>query len=154
MLDLGSAGVIFFFLGLGARRSITVTDDEFIRACLEGWPADVHFGHREHLRLAWLAIERHGPEIAAEIVGNGLRRMAAAHGQSVLYNETMTRFWVRLVAHVREAKGPLVGFDGAIEQVPMLVDKGLPFRHWTRELMFSPEAREQWVEPDLVPMPA
>jgi hypothetical protein len=137
-----------------ARRSITVTDDEFVRAFLEGWPAGVRFGHREHLRLAWLVVERHGPEMAAEVVGNGLRRMAAAHGQSVRYNETMTRFWIRLVAHVREAKGPLVGFDGALERVPLLLDKGLPFKHWSRELLFSPEARERWVEPDLLPMPA
>lgn len=131
-----------------------MTDDEFVRAFLKGWPADFHFGHREHLRLAWLVIERHGQEMAVEIVGNGLRKMAAAQGQSVLYNETMTRFWIRLVAHVRDVKGPLMGFDGAIEQVPMLLDKSLPFKHWTRELMFSPEARERWVEPDLRPMPA
>jgi hypothetical protein len=131
-----------------------VTDDEFVRAFLQVWPGGAHFGHREHLRLAWLVIERHGPEMAAEIVGGGLRRMAAAQGQSVLYNETMTRFWIRLVAHVRDVKGPLVGFDGALELVPMLLDKTLPFKHWTRELMFSPEARERWVEPDLRPMPA
>jgi hypothetical protein len=80
--------------------------------------------------------------------------MAAAQGQSVLYNETMTRFWIRLVAHVRDVKGPLVGFDGALELVPPLLDKSLPFKHWTRELMFSPEARERWVEPDLRPVPA
>jgi hypothetical protein len=141
-------------LGLNRLEEHTVTDDEFVRAFLQGWPAGVHFGHREHLRLAWLVIERHGPELAAEIVGDGLRRMAAAQGQSVLYNDTMTRFWIRLVVHVRNVKGPLVGFDGAIELVPMLLDKGLPFRHWSRELMFSAEARERWVEPDLLPMPA
>ena len=45
-----------------------MTDDEFVRAFLQGWPSDVHFGHREHLRLAWLVIERHGPEMAVEIV--------------------------------------------------------------------------------------
>jgi hypothetical protein len=140
-------------LGLPRPKEIDMTDDEFVRAFLKGWPPDVKFGHREHLRLAWLVIERHGPEMAAEIVGAGLRRMAGAQGQSVLYNETMTRFWVRLVAHVR-VKGPLTGFDSAIEQVPMLLDKGLPFRHWSRERMFSPEARERWVDPDLLPMPA
>ena len=46
-----------------------MTDDEFLRAFFRGWPPDEHFGHYEHLRLAWLAIERHGPELAAEIVG-------------------------------------------------------------------------------------
>ncbi|MGA7910233.1 MAG: hypothetical protein WCC30_01610 [Candidatus Dormiibacterota bacterium] len=129
-----------------------MTDDEFLRAFLQGWPSGERFGHHEHLRVAWLVIERHGPELAAEIAGDGLRRMAAAQGQSVLYNETMTRFWVRLVAHVRDVKGPQESIDQAIEQVPMLMDKSLPFRHWSRELMFGPEARTRWVEPDLLPI--
>ncbi|MGA8923021.1 MAG: hypothetical protein WB682_07730 [Candidatus Dormiibacterota bacterium] len=129
-----------------------MTDDEFLRAFLQGWPSGERFGHHEHLRVAWLVIERHGPELAAEIAGDGLRRMAAAQGQSVLYNETMTRFWVRLVAHVRDVKGPQESIDQAIEQVPMLMDKSLPFRHWSRKLMFGPEARARWVEPDLLPI--
>lgn len=129
-----------------------MTDDEFLRAFLQGWPSGEKFGHREHLRMAWLVIDRHGPELAAEIACDGLRRMAATQGQSVLYNETMTRFWVRLVAHVRDAKGPLDGIDQAIEQMPLLMDKSLPFRHWSRELMFGAEARAGWVEPDLLPI--
>jgi len=129
-----------------------MTDDEFLRTFLQGWPSGEKFGHREHLRAAWLVIERHGPEPAADIVGDRLRRMAAAQGQSVLYNETMTRFWIRLVAHIREAKGPLAGIDQAIEAAPLLMDKSLPFRHWSRELMFGPEARAAWVEPDLLPI--
>ncbi len=78
--------------------------------------------------------------------------MAARQGQSVLYNETMTRFWVRLVAHVRDAKGPFDGIEQAIEQAPLLMDKSLPFRHWSRDLMFGQEARARWVEPDLLPI--
>jgi hypothetical protein len=131
-----------------------MTDAEFLRAFLKGWPPEERFGHREHLRLAFLVIDRHGPELAAEIVGDGLKRMAAAQNQSVLYNETMTRFWVRLIAHVRDANGPFESIDQAIDAVPMLLEKELPFRHWSRALMFSSEARAQWVEPDLLPMPA
>jgi hypothetical protein len=98
-------------------------------------------------------IERHGPELAAEIVGEGLRRMAAAQGKAALYNETMTRFWIRLVAHVRDAKAPLNGIDQAIQHATFLADKNLPMRHWTRTAVFGPEARARWVEPDLVPLP-
>ena len=39
-------------------------DTEFLRAFLAGWPAGEHVGHREHLRIAWLVIARHGPEVA------------------------------------------------------------------------------------------
>jgi len=130
-----------------------VNDDDFLRAFLRGWPTEERFGHYEHLRLAWLVIDRHGPEPAAEIVGDGLRRMAAAQGKAVLYNETMTRFWIRLIAHVRDAKQPLSSIDHAIERAPFLTDKNLPLQHWSRTAMFGPEGRARWVEPDLAPLP-
>ncbi len=51
-----------------------MTDDEFLRAFLQGWPSGERFSHREHLRMAWLVIERHGPELAAEIPAMGCVR--------------------------------------------------------------------------------
>jgi hypothetical protein len=96
-------------------------------------------------------IERHGPEIAAEIVGDKLRQMAIAQGKAPLYNETMTRFWIRFIAHVRDATGAIT-VDEAVERVPLLLDKGLPLRHWSRTAMFGPEARVRWVDPDLAPL--
>ena len=130
-----------------------MTDDDFLRAFLRGWPTEERFGHYEHLRLAWLVIDRHGPDPAAAIVRDGLRRMAAAQGKAVLYNETMTRFWIRLIAHVRDAKQPLSSIDDAIDRAPFLTDKNLPLRHWSRTAMFGPEGRARWVEPDLAPLP-
>lgn len=128
-------------------------DNDFLRAFFAGWPGDERFGHHQHLRLAWLVIERHGPEPAADIVGEGIRRMAAAQGKAALYNETITRFWVRLLAHVRERTSPAGGIDDAIAAVPMLADKNIVLRHWSRTALFGPDARARWVEPDLRPLP-
>jgi hypothetical protein len=129
-----------------------MTDQEFLGAFLQGWPPGKRFGHHEHLRIAWLVIERHGPGMAAEIVGGRLRQMAISKGVAPLYNETMTRFWIRFIAHVRDATGA-VNIDEAIGWVPMLLDKNLAQRHWSRTLMFGPEARVRWVEPDVAPIP-
>ena len=127
-------------------------DTEFLRAFLNGWPVEMRFGHYDHLRIAWLVIERHGAERAAEIVGERLKAMAVARGVAPLYNETMTRFWIRLIAHVRDETASM-SVDEAIERVPMLLDKNLAQRHWSRTAMFGPEARSAWVEPDLVALP-
>lgn len=127
-------------------------DDEFLRTFLRGWPSGERFGHYEHLRIAWLVIERHGPEVAAEVVGERLRAMAVARGVAPLYNDTMTRFWIRLIAHVREKKR-VTTIDEAIEQTPFLLEKNLAQRHWSRTAMFGPEGRAGWVEPDLAPLP-
>ena len=126
-------------------------DNEFLRAFLAGWPVSERFGHHEHLRIAWLVIERHGPELASEIVGERLKAMAVARGVAPLYNETMTRFWIRLIAHVREVTAA-ANIDDAIAKVPMLLDKNLALRHWSRTALFGPVARASWVEPDLVPL--
>lgn len=127
-------------------------DSEFLRAFLDGWPQEERFGHHEHLRIGWLVIERHGPELAAEIVGERLKAMAVARGVAPLYNETMTRFWIRLIAHVRKATGATT-IDEAVDKVPMLLDKNLVQRHWSRTVMFGPLARTAWVDPDLAPLP-
>jgi hypothetical protein len=127
-------------------------DDEFLRKFLRGWPTGERLGHYEHLRVARLVIERHGAEVAAEVIGQRLRVMAVEQGMAPLYNETMTRFWIRMIAHVRDAfSSPTI--DEAIRQAPFLLDKSLPQRHWTRAVMFGPAARTQWVEPDLAPLP-
>jgi hypothetical protein len=64
-----------------------MTDDEFLRAFFRGWPDEIKFGHYEHVRLAWLVIDRHGPELAADIVGEGIRRMAIAQGKAALQRD-------------------------------------------------------------------
>ena len=124
---------------------------EFLRKFLRGWPRDERFRHYDHLRAAWLVIERHGAAPATEIVGERLKGMAVARGVAPLYNETMTRFWIRFIAHVRETTGATT-IDEAIEKVPMLLDKNLALRHWSRTSLFGPDARTRWVEPDLVPL--
>lgn len=127
-------------------------DGEFLRAFLAGWPAERPFHHYDHLRVAWLVVDRHGAEAACELVGEKLKAMAIARGVAPLYNETMTRFWIHLIAHVREATAA-ASVDDAIARVPMLLDKNLAQRHWSRTSIFGPEARVVWVEPDLLPLP-
>ena len=128
-------------------------DNDFLRAFFGGWPKDARFGHYEHLRLAWLVIDRHGPELAAEILAGGIRQMAVAAGKAALYNETITLFWVRLLVHVRETQSHAGTVDEAVAAVPMLADKNIVLRHWSRTALFGPGARVRWVEPDLAPIP-
>ena len=130
-----------------------MTDDEFLRAFSACTLGNHEFRHRDHLRLAWLQVRRLGPEAAAEAVAQGISRFAATHGATAKYHDTMTRFWVRIVAHMAEARPDIDDFDRFLEAFPSLLDKSLPFRHWERETMLSPAARLAWVEPDVLPLP-
>ena len=111
------------------------------------------FGHREHLRLAWALIERHGRDAAAPQIERRLLHLAAAHGMPERYNSTLTLFWVRLVAHVA-GRRPAASFAEFAAAEPWLLDTGLARRHYSRELLSSARARAGWVDPDLIAMPA
>jgi hypothetical protein len=128
-------------------------DDEFLLAFFNAELANSEFHHSDHLRVAWLSVRRHGLMEAETRVTEGIRRFAAVHGHAARYHDTMTRFWVRLVGHAVSNRPEIDDFDTFLSAYPMLLDPGLPFRHWRREAMFTPEARAAWREPDLVPLP-
>jgi hypothetical protein len=125
-----------------------MTDQEFLHAFDSGHLSPAEFHHRDHLRLAWLEVDRLGLEAGAAAVAHGIRRFATAHGHHRLYHETLTRFWVRIVAHASRET-----FAATLEAHPMLLLKDLPLRHWSRETLYGDEAREGWMEPDLMPLP-
>ena len=131
-----------------------LTDDEFAQAFLAGAIPPGEFHHRDHLRLAWCLVRQRGEHDATTAITSGIQRYATHHGQAAKYHETMTRFWVRLVAHARATRPELASFESFMAAFPWLLDKGLPYRHWSREAMDSPAARAAWVEPDLLALPA
>jgi hypothetical protein len=123
-----------------------MNDEAFLRAVEEGAIA-IRFGHREHLRMAWL---RRGDEDRAVALFRGV---AAAHGQPERYHETLTRFWLALVRRADELVAP-ASFDDLLSGHPQLAEKELPLRHYSRESLFSDRARREFVEPDLVSLPS
>ena len=78
----------------------------------------------------------------------GLEAGAAAHWLARLYHETLTRFWVRVVAHVAAPT-----FEAALARHALLLDQELPLRHWRLKPLIGDPARAGWVEPDLAPLP-
>jgi len=106
------------------------------------------FGHRAHLRVAWVYL-REAPSVEAAVdhMRSAIRRVAAAAGASQKYHETITVLWMRLPADVRSqsASGELAD---ALHAYPELADKDLPLRFYTPERLFGDEARAGWVEPD------
>jgi hypothetical protein len=119
--------------------------DEFGQQLLGGYE---QFGHREHLHMTWSYLRRGEPDRVFPF----LRHVAASHGGADTLNVTLTRFWVGLTAHAIEA-GEAHDFDQLLQRMPQLLDKSLPFRHWSRERIFASDARVAWVDPDLAPLP-
>jgi len=111
------------------------------------------FGHREHIHLAFLAVQRYGPAAAPEVVAGWLREIAALHGAPQKFHATLTRAWTGLVAHHAAACPPGTGFAAFAVCHPALLDKGLLSRHYSPGLLASPAARAGWADPDLAAFP-
>ena len=135
------------------QTGITAADEQFLAAFEASQIANQDFHHRDHLRLAWIQIRRLGLAQATDTVATAIREFARRHGHGDRYHETMTRFWVRVVGMGID-RHPTFAFDQLLAAEPHLLDKNLPYRHWSRERMASGEARQMWVEPDLRLMPA
>jgi len=125
-----------------------VTDAEYLEAALAGAP---HLGHREHVRLAWLVLRGEGPEGGGDRIARMLRHLAEAHDERDRYHETLTRFWIRLVAHAIEVEPDIDDFDVFVERFPLLLDGASIDRHWSPDALAS--GRRAWVEPDVLALP-
>lgn len=67
------------------------------------------------------------------------------------YHETLTRFYVWLIGRFLDQADRTLSEDILAEQlIHRLGNRDLPFQYWSREVLMSPLARKQWVEPDRV----
>jgi hypothetical protein len=132
---------------------VTAADEQFLAAFTAGQIANQDFHHRDHLRLAWIQICRLGLTDASEAVTTAIRQFAARHGHGDRYHETMTRFWLRVVG-MGISRHPTLHFSELLAAEPHLLDKNLPYHHWSLELMGSDEARQRWRDPDVLELPA
>jgi hypothetical protein len=83
----------------------TLDDRRFLGDFEAGRVPEAGFGHREHVRAAWLCLQE-GPaaEAIARFTG-ALQRFAVARGKPGLYHETITWAFLLLVRE-RQAQGP------------------------------------------------
>jgi hypothetical protein len=103
---------------------------EFARACERGDVQAAGFRHADHLHLALAYLRECATvEEATERMAATLRRLAAAAGHPEKYHHTLTVFWMRAVA--------------------ALLDQSLPLEYYSRDRLFSDDARSEWLDPDL-----
>ena len=128
-----------------------MSDVEMTRALERGEIAKENFGHTSHLHAAWVYLsETTSVDQASARMRDTLRRFAASVGKPEKYHETITLFWVRLLALAREASGETL--EKLVAANPQLLEKSFPLAYYSRERLFSDKARTRWLEPDLKPI--
>ena len=110
--------------------------------------------HAAHLVVGLYYCYHNPLGVAKNLMSDGIYWLNDAHGtpntETSGYHETLTVFWLRAVADYlatagREA-GPAALANGLLAAFD---DSKLPLKYYSRELLFSTEARLHYVEPDL-----
>src|SRR4051794_3928842 len=125
-----------------------MSDDEFLRGFLDCSLDPGGFGHREHLRAAWLLLRRYGRREGEERFVVAIKTFVAKHDARSKYHETLTRTWLAAVEDALIAVESVDDFDEFLELRPQLLDPRHPEHHYSPDLLWSDTARREMVEPD------
>lgn len=114
--------------------------------------ANSAFRHREHVRLTWIYLTSEPADAVAARLCESLLALATLHGVPERFHHTLTVVWVRLIDDARRAH-PDLAFDALVEACPSLLDKDAPLAFYSRDHLYSDQARKIWVDPNLMPLP-
>jgi hypothetical protein len=115
-----------------------------LERCLLG---KTEFHHRDHLAVAVVYLFSAGFEAALGRMRATLLRFSTHHGVSNLYHETLTRFWMQ---EVEKRLDRSLCLRQSVQDIQAaLSDKNLPFACYRKETLTSPQAKQNFVEPDL-----
>ncbi len=129
-------------------------DQAFLQAFEDGTLSPSEFSHRGHIRMAWLYLRAYGWDEGVIHIRSGIQQFAAHLGAINKYHETITLFWARVVHHMITDQPHIDTFDKFLTTYPQILDSHLIEHHYSADVLRSPVARQQWIEPDLVLMPA
>jgi len=111
-----------------------------------------HFHHREHLRVALCYLSRESEADATARMRDGLKRLLAHYGIDG-YHETLTVFWMKLLAGRLAITDPARPLDDRIEDVIIWCRDEQPVsRYYTPDALASPHAKRVWTPPDRKPI--
>ncbi len=123
-----------------------------VRGFENGTIAREDWRHAEHLTVALYYLSHHDFETATSKMRDGIFNLLKAFEvdlkKEMPYHETLTIFWLRRVADFANSKNGASILETCNELVEKF-DKDFPLRFYSRELLFSDEARRNFVESDL-----
>ncbi len=111
--------------------------------------------HRAHVRVAYLYLSRCPfPEALTRMRARIKAYNGANHvpeGPDRGYHETMTHAWMWLIELLIREYGPYGDSNAFFDDHPQLATRQVLRFFYSRRRFLSPEAKQQFVEPDLAP---
>lgn len=112
-----------------------------------------HWTHEAHLCVGLWHVLNHGASDAMALLRDRIRAynesVGTQNSATSGYHETITQFYVLIICNFLAESNPHLAVD---ELSTLLLekhgDRGLVLRYYSRELLFSVNARLNWVAPD------
>ncbi len=129
-----------------------LTDEQLVNQFADCSLSPNLFNHEAHLRLAFIHLKNQGEAKAIENICTQIKAFDVTHGDGNKYNEIVTIAAVKIVNHFM-GKIRSTTFDDFIKRFPQLVHafKGLVNQHYSADIFNLPEAKNSYLEPDLIP---
>ena len=139
------------------QHRLSAQDREFRSAFEACSVAPSEFNHEAHVRLAYIYLVEGDTDSAVRKMRESLLAFLEHNGiPPDKFHETLTRAWVLAVRHFMNVSGNKSGSTSAddfIAKNPELLDSKIMLTHYSASVLFSADARESFVEPDLDPIP-
>jgi ADP-ribosylation factor protein 1 len=125
------------------------TNEEFVEKFEKHQLSVEGFDHRALLRTMWTYLKIHGRKETIKALFNNLQIYVTD------VNETLIYFWIQIVHYAIEAtRNPTNDFMGFLLMNPQLLNETeLPLTYYTKETLFSSQAKTTIVLPDLKQLP-
>ena len=124
-----------------------------VRAFEDGTIKRADWRHTEHLTVAFYYAFHHDYETALIKMRAGIFNLLGCFGidlsTEMPYHETLTVFWMRTINDLLKKQNGHSLVETANEVLMICGDKDLPLKIYSREFLFSDEARKNYLEPDL-----
>lgn len=122
------------------------TFDDFIHGRLQ----KDEWTHEAHLITCWMALRDRSPAETLSFLRRSIQEhncgIGIANTDDSGYHETLTVYYIAAV-HEAAAASPELLFDDPT------CGRSAALQFWSKGVLFSTEARRNWVEPDRAPLP-
>ena len=136
------------------KHELSTSDVEFRMAFEAGAIAPADFSHRAHVRLAYVYLADTDVNLALERMRGALLVFLTRNNiPASKYHEPLTRAWILAVNHFMHRTPETTSSDDFIARNEVLLDSKIMLTHYSAGLLFSDGARQEFVEPDLDPIP-
>lgn len=110
--------------------------------------------HAEHLTVALYYLSHHDIDTATAKMRDGIFNLLRKGfnidlTKEMPYHETLTVFWMRTVADFSSSKNGTALLEKANELTTNF-DKDYPLKFYSREVLFSDEAKARFIQSDLI----